>query len=316
MEVIENIGFVWLCTVLYCILFTQNAFSQDVLVSTLWENPVGGHTVKSFNSSKNVWEPLYTNKEYSFFEYVVTVSPKNKYIALIGSTSGFVRTSEGAEYEKRKMFIIGKNGKEIFSQDSVWRFSWSPDGEKIAWISGILREGAEQPAPLGVYVYNVRTRTKKFVGASNDVELYWATFDSLLYTETEGGPAGVVAYNPTTGERMLTNYYGVHFSPDGKYYFSTEEGGLLYKLFDRASNKEVTLKGFEKGALNHTAAWVKGEPSLLMLGDMFKEKKVVDIKRGKVIGTVDGYVLSYQKDKRQFITHTNGKISKKRLEIE
>jgi hypothetical protein len=183
----------------------------------------------------------------------MSVAPSDTVVALLVTDRGIVPPS-GHDYSvppRNSMIVINANGLELARlDDDIRKFSWSPDGEKIAFIAGTYYEGGVGFLTTGVWVYSLqdgrRTRINKdfphdtvrgTVGGGYN--LNWAKHDSNIYIQDFDYLGGVYRYNTRTGKSEKVAYKGIGFSPDGKYYLAElpEEGCRLYAS---ATNEDVT----------------------------------------------------------------------------
>ena len=110
-----------------------------------------------------------------------------------------------------------KTMKEISSFNHGQRiFSFSPSGDAIVYAEEIAGERGTLPPPGyqgGAWIYNFNTKAKKHLKIGV-VDINWSAHDGNIYT-TNG--AEVVRYNVNTGKVEKVLYYGIYFTPDGKY---------------------------------------------------------------------------------------------------
>jgi WD40 repeat protein len=174
----------------------------------------------------------------------MSVAPSDTVVALLITERGVV--PPGAhDYSvppRNRMKFIDSNVRVIAElNEDVRKYSWSPDGEKIASIAGTYQEGGVGFRTTGVWVYDLRddskTRIRKdFMGETaqrhvgGGYDINWAEYDGNVYIQDFAYLGGVYRYNPRTGKSKEVDYKGIDFSPDGKYYLAVipEDGTHLY----------------------------------------------------------------------------------------
>lgn len=183
----------------------------------------------------------------------VIVSPDSKFIAIIETNRG-VSSPETHDFSilpKNSLAIVDPEGKEIARLDEdVRMLCWSPDGEKIAYITGTYYEGGVGFKTTGVYVFDLEDGTKKqvtkafshptikdFKGGGYDIN--WAVHDSNIYIQEFEALGGNYMYNSKTGKTEKVLYKGIHFSSDGEYYLALCPEASP-RLYVSSTNQEIT----------------------------------------------------------------------------
>lgn len=186
----------------------------------------------------------------------IRVSSSDTIIALIVKEGGV--TPPGAhDYSvlpKNSMVFIDLDGNEITILDEdVRKFSWSPDGEKIAYITGTYYEGGVGFKTTGVGIFDLKDRSKikikkdfphktirGFEGGG--IEINWARHDGNIYIQDFGYLDGIYRYNTKIGKSEKVDYKGIDFSPDGKYYkeIVVGEGTAGIYVYQTATNEDIT----------------------------------------------------------------------------
>jgi len=199
-----------------------------------------------------------TNEEKIIFDtaglYKVSfsLSPSDAIIAVLITERGVTPPGEH-DYSilpRNSLIFINPEGKRIAKlDDDVREYVWSPDGDKIAYITGTYREG-KMFKTTGVYIFDLRDGSKKqitkdfphptmkdYIGGGYDIN--WAVHDSNIYIQEFEPLGGNYRYNTKTGKTEKVPYKGIHFSPDRKYYLVllSEDSPHLYVT---ATNQEIT----------------------------------------------------------------------------
>jgi len=170
-----------------------------------------------------------------WWTHSISVSPGNRYIAFIEETkSECTRNGLYVVPPQRSLVILDCSGKVVCRVDNkdVMRYVWSPDGEKLAFLTFKPCECDYQyKCPSGAWVFDMNT-SEVIKIREKAREISWAVHDSCIYFEG-------FKFDPVTGETEKTSYYGINFSPDGRYYLSISS--MEYpRLYVSASNEEIT----------------------------------------------------------------------------
>ena len=203
----------------------QNNLSKSYVYSI---DSYGIHKLDTRTDSKKVIFNTAGMYKVSF-----SISPSDTVIAVLITERGVVPPGEHdySVLPKNLMVFIDPEGNEITTLDEdVRKFSWSPDGEKIAYVTGTYDEDKGFMS-TGLYLFDLTDGSKRQI-APRAYYVNWAVFDSCIYYEG-------FKYDPTTGKTEKTSYHGINFSPDGKYYIALSS--MEYpRLYISASNEEIT----------------------------------------------------------------------------
>jgi hypothetical protein len=146
-------------------------------------------------------------------------------------------------YETRMLRIVTTEGEEIGSIDKVREYAWSPDGRKVAYVTGDFISRQEGWTTTGTCIYNLATRETKRIHPSGH-HLFWATFDGNLYIQDqpEDRSGGVLRYDPRSDRLDPTKHQGIRFSPDGRYYYTPGTEGMPFDIFLTATDEGIARK--------------------------------------------------------------------------
>jgi len=200
-----------------------------------------------------------TNEKKTIFNTVglygvsFSLSPSDTIIAVLVTERGIVPPGahDYSVLPKNSMVFIDLDGNEVARLDEdVRKFSWSPDGEKIAYIIGTYYEGGVGFKTTGVGIFDLKDKSKirikkdfphrtieGFIGGG--IEINWARHDSNIYIRDFDYLDGIYRYNITTGKSEKVAYHGINFSPDGRYYLSISSMDYPH-LYVSSTNEEIT----------------------------------------------------------------------------
>jgi WD40 repeat protein len=187
------------------------------------------------------------------YQVSFSISPCETVIAVLVTERGVVPPGahDYSTPPKNSLIFISPEGKQIAKLDEdVRKYAWSPDGDKISYITGTYYEGGVGFKTTGVYFFDLKDRSKKQINKDfphptmKDYEgggygINWAVHDSNIYIQEFEYLGGNYRYNTKTGKTEKVPYKGIHFSPDGKYYLALSS--MEYpRVYMSSTNEEIT----------------------------------------------------------------------------
>ena len=159
------------------------------------------------------------------------------------------RSREGGElvvfhFEDSVLTIVDVNGEVFERIPRVRRYVWSPDGRRIAYLTGDYREdGGWDFAPTGAWIYDLDTTRSSRV-YDGGYEISWAEWDNAIYIGEFVDATidwRVLRVAPDTEDALPTAYRGVHFSPDGRHYYRPGREGTELELYETATGARLPV---------------------------------------------------------------------------
>lgn len=142
--------------------------------------------------------------------------------------------------------VLTEDGRVVATAKNAQDFKFSPDGGFIAVTLGRPYEGAAGFIPEGTEIINLQAQDRWKVPELEDAtEVEWTTLprDGLtLMAHRPARRSRVWKYRMATRQCRATSYRGIHFSPDGKYYYLTPQESMDSGLC--RSRKESCLRAF------------------------------------------------------------------------
>ena len=167
--------------------------------------------------------------------------PGREYVSFLQTVS---KPDKSLAYD---LYWISLDGEVKGKIEGVFVYDWSPDGRRIAYLTG--KESQEDVPCItdGLWIYDVKTGSKKKICAYGNY-LNWDTWDGNLYFEDQqssGDERGMFCYDVRKGKIAKTPYKTFWFSPDGKYYLNSldMECDTPNEIVDRATNTALTHLG-------------------------------------------------------------------------
>jgi hypothetical protein len=303
----------------FCVEF---CVSQNLIISAAEDNPKDNHKLFLYNPTVKSWQLFYRNDAISFIPYSTgAISPNGKFVAVWGFHPHMSREKNGEGYSASELIVIDSKGKAVFVKDSVAGYSWAPDSKSITWIEGITPERWEAPLSTRIGIYSIVKNSTIDLGRSRAVEIKWNSYDNRIYVLDSGNV--VYRYDPERHVKDRTNYKGIVFSPDGKYYFDEADGGGLYSVYDAGTNQKITLGIEKRGMLpiNNFADWVPYMNHSLVFGKVLEdnkseEMKIFNVETKKQIQALTGPIVGYDAKNKQILIRKDKTIEAKSLSNE
>ena len=272
-------------TGLYCLIFLSVFASASIGTSSPGFWHFENNTVYFTKEVGTRMKKIYVEEGLRIPTFKdVLISPKRDKIALKTPKIGLVVVNPDKPINSNMVFsgLTGVN-------DLVWDL----DGEKITYIEG----NADPDYTLGkkVISLDISTGRKNLILPESPDKVFenlaWASFDGNLYLEItvklkHGRHRGVFRFDFEKKEEIPTPYFGLNFSPNGKYYFVESEEGSTARLFLRETNEEIKLEDKGIKPWFHFYEWeVSGENTFIYLYDYVKVSKrfwKLDCANGKI----------------------------------
>ena len=168
------------------------------------------------------------------------ISPKGTYISFFGTDNKktIMFNSNGRWNKQLKLHLFTINGKHVKSfalpQGSI---VWSPDEDKIVFTESAYEEMRNhENNNLWLLDFKSEGQTKIPDKGSS---VTWQKFDKKIYFVSSDRHK-IVSYDVQTKEIKETQYNGVNFSDDGKYYFYYESEDSDIRIYLAGSNENIT----------------------------------------------------------------------------
>ena len=148
--------------------------------------------------------------------------------------------------EVSRLLIFNLAGVVVGMIDDVRRYAWDPGGGRIAYLTGSYSEDRFGFEPTGTWVYDLDSgQAERVYEQGREVE--WAAWDGNVYIwdlvtqDTGGAQASVLGFDPETGDLFPTLHQGIHFSPQGTYYFAQGAEGAPPRVFRSDTEEELDV---------------------------------------------------------------------------
>jgi len=273
-------------------LFAQTCFAQRQILTTM--EPTSGSTLFLYDG--HIAREVFRDSMMVFLNYYLSTSADGRFFAAIASTPSRY-DEQGSWFVPRHLLVFSNDGKLNRTIPRVQRYAWSPDGNRIACVTGTRYEGFGFRADKLIVINTANWSQRVLEEGIAYQDIFWAAFDSMIYTTDY---QHVYRINPRTGKVEKTTYKGIYFSPDGKYYFGANYEGGGFAVYERQTNKNVTPEGFEGNPAVNFHCWLP-EGSTLVFGDVFREKQVYDVATRTIRKKILGQLLGYNNETKEFI---------------
>lgn len=265
----------------------------------------------------------------------LTLSPDNNYIAV----------TRGDTYPMKEILIIDKklrmNEHSIAVPEGILAYAWSPDGKKIAYMTG--QHGQAEMGQIlstGIWLYDLKRKEKKKVAASAESIEWLSSGDlalNIAYKEQksidnrhslEVNKYKSALYDATTG-KIKKETKGFHVSLDGRYSLDPKYIGYVpmtkedeestHMDFYDLKDDKVILSSSLTGIFTELTRilwgaflWVKGNRVVIektIEGSVSRDIVVGDIEKNKVLKEVRGQIVGVNSDRSKLVIYSDGKFT-------
>jgi murein endopeptidase len=248
---------------------------------------------------------LYRSPRDVVFE--LAVSPDSRYTAALESTDGVVQEAEYAVPPRNQLVILDGGGQVVRRVEAdVQQYRFSPDGRKVAYLTGTYFEGGEGFMPEGVFILDIASGATERVEAEDVYDLDWgaAGEGSLMLRALAVAPERRVLRYDARSRRVSAVPSGAfHVSPDGKFFLKQpdeliEEGtcepgrkkpGDCFQVFNGSTGQAVSAPSQDLG---RPMGWAGGGGHLLLLlkQEQTSREQTLRLGRTQVRGRLPGQV--------------------------
>ena len=265
-----------------------------------------GSKIILYDQRGSVIRQLYQDENLIFSFEAIKRSPDGTYVAALGTVNNIFQNEQGVNYIKTLLVVVDTNANIVFKDEDSQAFDWSPDGQKIAIVSGRKYADKDAPTTERLWILNIDTKQKSFIAPTDAIEIQWSKFDNNIYLKER---SQVSVIETATMRKELTRYKDIHFSPSGRYYLLLRTLPGLSRLFESQTNKDVTPSFLREKSFDvNYFIWLDGQT--IAIGDATFEKKILDVEEGKIIKTFDGRVFGFDKSKQELVLHKDKRYFK------
>ena len=257
----------------FCFIFALNIKAQSI--NFLVKRDLSDErALYKLNYNSGIIKSIYQSTKDHISKLLI--SPDGNYISLIETKKGtFKKQGSGYIYDippKNRLIILNSDGNIVrVINDDVRKYTWCPDENKIAYITGTYKEGGFGFTPSGIYILNISTGKKfKIQNIAYPHRLHWlkTNKENSIYVKTMNvdPKKRILRYNLNKKRVEITYVKSIHFSPDGKYYavFSGETNDICDKnstlplcvnIYQTKTNQLIS-KFFNNEELGTPTGWV------------------------------------------------------------
>lgn len=248
------------------------------------------------------------------------VAPQGRWVAVTEATIERNVPAESANYKESvldaegsredvpsrlvsRLIVLDLDGRVVTRVEDVFQYSWSPTGDKIAYITGGYAERGPGFNSTGVWILDLATmRSSKILEGGEDLE--WAIWDNNIYIDVSIGGGPVLGYSPAGGQSFITSHKGIRFSPDGLYYIRNGgDGEIGGEVFETRTDRQIELAPIERRNEPSRAVavdWVGASTVALRTGGSMESRFLQDLKTGERV-SVNGYALAMPRRSRAIV---------------
>ncbi len=206
------------------------------------------------------------------------------------------------------------SGREVpIGSRQVRKFAFSPDDRWVALIEGADFEGGVGFSAERVRVVDLQSRRSLQV-LDEGVDLAWHPGDGSLNILTlEDPPRAVRQWRPGQQRSQPTDLEGIHFSPDGRYYYAAANEASDLRLFQAQGNRDITDRSSHLTSREFRYAEPKGwlAGSYLLLPASRKGSEHVYQASQDRSWRVEGSVIGLDLSRRVLYLQRNGQLQQR-----
>lgn len=291
--------------------FLSGIIEAQTIIGTTFKISYGD-TFYLYDGDMNKIIHRYQRNGWVFLNEHISISPDNRYVAAI--TQGpRLMTETAQEWLPFTLFLFDINGNLKMEVEDVIRYVWSPNSKEIAYVKARGNGESYMLIPQTLCIITLETNKTRIFAQAGYADLTWAIFDSMIYYYDYDR---VYRVDPKTGEEVETPFHGIHFSDDGRYYFTKSYEGSPFRVFDRSAGVWLKPENADDSLGVGFSRWLPGSHKIIF-GKMYREKYVYDVDSKRTLSTFDGIFLGYKnneliyhKDKFYFPELKSSKIQK------
>lgn len=149
-----------------------------------------------------------------------------------------------------RLHVLDETGAALRTVDHVQHFAFSPNGDYIAVIRGAGYEGGPGFFPESTEILGLRgPDLGPIEGLEKATELAWSTFPDdglVLLARVFEGRSTILEYILKTNTVVPTDYLGLNFSPDGRYYYLTPGESLRANICEAGLVHDSCVRVFRR----------------------------------------------------------------------
>jgi hypothetical protein len=171
------------------------------------------------------------------------------------------RIVEAFYFEEPRLVVLNVDGTVVDTIVGVRHFAWDPTGTHIAYLTGTYFEGGRGFIPTGTWTYDLSAKRAERVH-SGGVDVQWAGWDGNIYIlDPSSQDPSVWRYDPRARALASTARKGIHFSPDGTYYYAQGHEGTELRVFRSEDDSPVDLvnSGDRTRSWGQARGWLDGK---------------------------------------------------------
>lgn len=284
----------------FLLIITSRMFAQNIVVIPYDEKEKStftwGSTLVKYNIQKNSTERVYESTELKFWDNKIKISPRGNLIGTIATINRNFLKEKSSDYQRFSFLVLDSIGKLIIRLDDAVLFDWAPEGNRAVYVTGIRYSDKDLPSTDHIWMIDLRNMEKIDLGSTDAVDIVWTEFDGKIYLDES---RGIMRIDSTTHKKELTEFKGLNFSTDGRYYYTV---GMLpneFKIFERETNKDITPSGLVKSILTSNLDWNFSrwlpQQNKIIIGDKMYDKKIINVATGSIEKTITGNMIGYNK---------------------
>ncbi|MEM7676264.1 MAG: hypothetical protein AAF449_09700 [Myxococcota bacterium] len=157
--------------------------------------------------------------------------------------------SRGSGLPTFTFYVMDARGRTVAQVAYAQGFSFSPEDRYVAVTTGRPYEGASGFEPVATKIVDLKTKRQWEVPELKDAtEVDWTNLPEgmSLLAKKPLGEKKIWKYLVSRRKAAATNWKGLHFSPDGEYYYLTPREAIEAGMCEPGRKEDSCLRAFSR----------------------------------------------------------------------
>lgn len=225
----------------------------------------------------------YTSQEIFSLDqaiYDISWSCDQNYLAFLVAGKNIVPASVGEpEDEGQKLVVLNMKHDIVAEIPDARKYVWNPISNQLAAIVGDYIEPGFRSRHMALLDVS---KPSQAIIPYKALDLFWAMHDHRIYFEDSSST--IYVCDPENKSVAPTNFKGICFSPDGRYYYSSSMDEP-YAFYDTASGEIIMQShpSFKKNQKPMLMGWLESTNCLVMYHFDEKFTEILNFENSKSI---------------------------------
>lgn len=258
---------------------------------------------------KNVFSIENLNK-YGYFYSLDPTGKRHAALKIVENPGADCENMAEGRYFVR-VIDLTSNDTLALIQDAGPRYSFSPDGKSIVYISeypGSWPEGCKAPEGFerGVWIYKFEDKSHIRINTSFqwNMNINWSSHDNSIYVTNN---INAYKYNPKTSNGENTNNSCLYFTRTGDFCISApfEDSSRIYKMPENEVAKDleemISRNNKKYPGIYFISLLRKNNSAIFSISNT--EKVIFNFNKKEVVGGFEGQLIGFDPEEKRMAIH-------------